>query len=299
MTEAELVLTHVLNCNRLSLYLNKDAILDKDKSVLISRILERRISGEPLQYILGRCEFMGLEFKVDKRALIPRPETEILVESAITKLKAAVNISLKILDLGTGSGCIAICLAKLLPRAFIWATDISLGALRLAKENADAHKVKVKFLRSDIFSALEKDQEKFDLIISNPPYISRQEFRGLAKEISFEPVLALEAGIDGLDFYRRIISQAAGYLKEGGFLILEMGFGQRSGIEDILRKSKNFEIMEIVKDYNNIERVVVVGNSKLETRKSGDGSIFYNKVTVTKSVTVTLSPLSRKTESER
>ncbi|MCX5698841.1 MAG: peptide chain release factor N(5)-glutamine methyltransferase [Candidatus Omnitrophica bacterium] len=266
MNEAELVYSYVLNCDRLSLYLNKDAILDKDRSVLISQILERRISGEPLQYILGRCEFMGLEFKVDRRALIPRPETEILISCALEKLKSSGKTAPgKILDLGTGSGCIAICLAKLLPQALIWATDISLAALRLAKENADLHKVKVKFLHSDIFSALKKDQEKFDLIISNPPYISRQEFRGLAKEISFEPVLALEAGIDGLDFYRRIISQAAGYLKEDGFLILEMGLGQRRSIENILRKSKNFEIMEIVKDYNNIERVMVVGNTKSET----------------------------------
>jgi len=265
MTEAELVLTHVLNCDRLSLYLNKDVCLDRNKSVQVSAILKRRIIGEPLQYILGSTEFMGYEFKVDKRALIPRPETEILISCALEKLKSSGKVAQpKILDLGTGSGCIAICIAKLLPQALIWATDVSLSALQLAKENADLHKVKVKFLLGDIFSALE-GQEKFDLIISNPPYIAKHEFCGLAKEISFEPVLALRAGIDGLDFYRRIISQAAGYLKEDGFLILEMGLGQRSVIEDILRKTKNFKVIEIIKDYNNIERVMVAGRSKSET----------------------------------
>ena len=264
MTEAELVLTQVLNCDRLSLYLNKEARLDRNKSAQVALILKRRIMGEPLQYILGSTEFMGYEFKVDKRALIPRPETEILISATLEKLKSTGKTARpKILDLGTGSGCIAVCLAKLLPQALIWATDISLGALQLAEENADLHKVKVKFLRSDIFSALEKNQEKFDLIISNPPYIARKEFCGLAKEISFEPVLALEAGIDGLVFYRRIISQAADYLKEDGFLILEMGLGQRCSIENIIKKSKNFEVIEIIKDYNNIERVMVMGSSKL------------------------------------
>jgi release factor glutamine methyltransferase len=125
MNEAELVYSHVLNCDRLSLYLHKETRIDKNKSAQVSRILKRRIMGEPLQYILGSTEFMGLEFKVDKRALIPRPETEVLVESAIEQLKAMGKISPKVLDLGTGSGCIAVSIAKLFPRALIWASDIS------------------------------------------------------------------------------------------------------------------------------------------------------------------------------
>jgi release factor glutamine methyltransferase len=237
--------------------------LERKQSTQVSRILKRRISGEPLQYILGSTEFMGLEFKVDPRALIPRPETEILVSTALEKLNSRGQVlPHKILDLGTGSGCIAVAIAKLLPQALIWATDISAGALQLAKENADKHRVKIKFLRSDIFKGLSKDQAKFDLIISNPPYISREDFYGLAKEISFEPVLALAGGVDGLNFYRRIINQATGHLKEGGFLILEMGLGQRRSIENILKKSKNFEIIEVIKDYNHIERVLVLRNSK-------------------------------------
>ena len=257
MNEAELVYSHVLNCDRLSLYLDKEARLDRNKSAQVYRILRRRIMGEPLQYILGSAEFMGYEFKVDKRALIPRPETEILISCALEKLKSRGKTApQKIFDLGTGSGCIAVATAKLLPQALIWASDISLPALQLAKENSDLHKVKVKFLHSDIFSALKKDQEKFDLIISNPPYISTQEFCGLAKEISFEPVLALEAGIDGLDFYRRIISQAAFYLNDDGLLALEVGANQADRICAMLDE-QNFKVLDIIKDYNNIKRVVM------------------------------------------
>ena len=257
MTEAELVLTHVLNCDRLSLYLNKDTCLDINKSVQLSGILKRRIMHEPLQYILGSTEFMGLKFKVDQRALIPRPETEILIGSALEKLKSINKVEpLKILDLGTGSGCIAVCLAKLLPQAEVWASDISLLALQLAKENADLHKVKVKFLWGDIFNALEKDQKKFDLIISNPPYIAKQEFYSLAKEISFEPRIALEAGIDGLDFYRRIIRQAAAYLNTDGLLAFEVGAHQADRVCAICVEH-NFNLFDTIKDYNNIKRVVI------------------------------------------
>ncbi len=257
MTEAELVLTHVLNCDRLSLYLNKDVCLDRNKAAQVSKILKRRIIGEPLQYILGSTEFMGWEFKVDQRALIPRLETEILISAALEKLKlGGKTVQPEILDLGTGSGCVAICIAKLLPQALVWASDVSLPALQLAKENAELHKVKVKFLHSDIFSALEKDQEKFDLIISNPPYIAKEEFYGLAKEISFEPVLALEAGFDGLDFYRRIISQAAFYLNIDGLLAFEVGANQADRI-CMICDEQNFNVLDIIKDYNNIKRVVI------------------------------------------
>jgi len=263
MNEAELVYSHLLNCDRLSLYLNKELRLGRSQSVKASRILKRRITGEPLQYILGSTEFMGLEFKVDPRALIPRPETEILVSAALEKLKSRGQaLPYKILDLGTGSGCIAVAIAKRLPQALIWATDISAQALQLAKENADRHKVKIKFLRSDIFKGLSKDQAGFDLIISNPPYISREEFYGLAKEISFEPVLALAAGVDGLSFYRRIINQAVFYLNADGWLALEVGANQANRVCAML-KEQNFNALEIIKDYNNIKRVVMAKSGVL------------------------------------
>jgi len=261
MNEAELVLTHVLNCDRLSLYLNQGRDLSKDKAALISAILGRRAKGEPVQYILGQTEFMGLEFKVDRRVLIPRPETEILVEVALKIVKAAGIASPKILDLGTGSGCIAVSLAKNIPQGRVSASDISLQALELARENADLHQVSIAFIQSNLFTSLGK--EGFDLIVSNPPYVATFELSTLAREIAFEPALALEGGQDGLDFYRRISNQAAGYLQAGGFLILEIGLGQREPIENMLINSKNFEIIEIVKDYNNIERVIVARNLKI------------------------------------
>ncbi|MFA5093009.1 MAG: peptide chain release factor N(5)-glutamine methyltransferase [Candidatus Omnitrophota bacterium] len=250
MNEAELVLTQVLECDKMSLYLNKGLILDKDKSVIVSNIFKRRISGEPLQYILGKCEFMGFEFKVDKRVLIPRPETEILIEAILKEL----NRPLKILDLGTGSGCIAVSLAKLLPKSIVWATDVSKEALDLAEENASLNKVKIKFLCSDLFKEIKDN--KFDLIISNPPYIAISELNGLAKEISFEPRQALAGGGDGLDFYRSIINQAYDYLNPGGLIAFEVGYRQAKLVKVIL-ESNNFNNIKIINDYNNIERVVI------------------------------------------
>jgi len=253
VNEAELVLTHVLNCDRLSLYLNKDSKLDKDKSALFSSILKRRIKGQPVQYILGSSEFMGLKFKVDKRVLIPRPETEILVEAAIEGLK---NIEKPdVLDIGTGSGCIAVSLAKNIPNCKIMATDISPEALELAGQNADLYRVKIEFLRSDLFAGLRL--KEFDLIISNPPYVPTRELKSLAREISFEPVLALDGGSDGLDFYRRIISQASGYLKKGGLLVFEVGINQAGQVKDMLETGEKFDDLRIIKDYNNIQRVVI------------------------------------------
>jgi release factor glutamine methyltransferase len=254
VNEAELVLTRVLNCNRLFLYLNKDLRLTKHKSAQISKILKRRINGEPLHYILKTMEFMGFKFKVDQRALIPRPETEILVEAAIKELKAMSKPFPKILDLGTGSGCIAVSIAKLFSRAEVWATDVSAEALQLASANARLNRVKIKFLRSDLFCGFKN--KKFDLIISNPPYISSAELSGLAKELSFEPQQALVAGLEGLDFYRRIINQVAVYLNPYGLIALELGAHQALAVKAMLIK-ENFGDLKIIKDYNNIDRVVI------------------------------------------
>jgi len=258
MNEAELVLTHVLNCDRLSLYLNKDRELAKDKSELVSSILKRRLKGQPLQYILGSTEFMGLKFMVDKRALIPRPETEILVERAIkiaAKLSRQTARPLEILDIGTGSGCIAVSLVKNIKDCKVSAADISPEALELARKNAELNRAQIEFIQSDLFSSLSG--RRFDLIVTNPPYIPTLELKSLAREISFEPVLALDGGQEGLDYFRRIISQSARYLNKGGLLLMEIGFGQSGKIENMLKKSGKFEIIETVKDYNNIERVIV------------------------------------------
>jgi release factor glutamine methyltransferase len=264
VNEAELLFSSVLNCNRMSLYLDRQRLLTGDESKAISAALKRRIAGEPLEYILASTEFMGLEFKLSPDVLIPRPETEILVETAIRlasttpcSKQGRVAVNTRILDLGTGSGCIAVSLAKFLPDAEITAVDISQEALKVAAENAEAHNVKINFIRSDLFSSPALSSFKYEIIVSNPPYIVSEEIERLQPELSYEPRVALDAGPDGLEFYRRIADKAPDHLEKGGFLVMEMGFGQSKAVENIFNKSKKFEIIEIVKDYNNIDRVIV------------------------------------------
>jgi len=259
MLEAELLFTELFNCDRLSLYLEKRPAITKDKLALISSVLKRRITGEPIQYVLGKTEFMGLKFKVTPDVFIPRPETEILVETAIKLVHRPQSIvhSYNILDLGTGSGCIAVLLTKFLPNAKISAVDISGRAIQLAKENARLNKVEIDFIQSDLFNTVDYRLSTIDLIVSNPPYITSAEIDNLQPEIQYEPRLALDGGKDGLEFYRKIISLSPYYLKKDGLLIMEMGFNQAGAIRNIFKISGKFKILEVVKDYNNIDRVVV------------------------------------------
>ncbi len=264
MNEAELLLTSILDCSRLDLYRNKKIVLHKEQSAFLSNTLKQRINGRPLQYILGKADFFGFEFKVSPDVLIPRPETEILVEKAaeIVRSKELGAGGINIMDIGTGSGCIAITLAKLLPQAVITATDISEKALEIARENARLHNVsdRITFSQSDLFPNSQLPTPNSQLIISNPPYVASEEIDHLQLEVKHEPRLALDAGIDGLDFYRRIIPQAGAYLKSGGYLLMEIGFGQRKKIEKIFHNSPNFEIIEVIKDYSDIDRIMVAKN---------------------------------------
>lgn len=256
MNEAELLFTELLNCDRASLYLNRDSILNKEKLFSVSSALKRRIKGEPIQYIIGKTEFMGLEFKVTLDVLIPRPETEILVEAAI-KITRLIGEKVRILDLGTGSGCIAVSLAKLLPKAKVTATDISPEALKVALENARANNVDIDFFQGDLFGTCNLTPITYDLIISNPPYIRSSEIKKLQPEVQYEPPIALDGGKEGLDFYKRIINDAPRYLKKKGFLILEIGFDQKDDLKKNLQNSGYFEIIEVIKDYNNLDRVII------------------------------------------
>lgn len=252
MTEAELLFTQILDCQRHSLYLNKEALLDRVQLDRISSALKRRAGGEPIQHILGNEEFMGLEFKVSGDVLIPRPETEILVEAVLKNLNPS-----RILDVGTGSGCIAVSLAKFIPGTQVDALDISHEALEVAKENAETHKVKINFIQSDLFGSCSLWPASYDLIVSNPPYVASGDIEGLQAEVRHEPRLALDGGRDGLDFYRRIIPGSLRYLKDGGYLVLEIGFDQKDRIMEIFQPLRDFKIQEVVKDYNNIDRVIV------------------------------------------
>lgn len=245
----------------MSLYLNRDKRLSRDKSIFVASVLKRRMAGEPIQYILNKTEFMGLKFKVTPDVLIPRPETEILVEEVIKYSRSVLDRaqSVRILDLGTGSGCIAVSLAKFLPGLEITAVDISSSALKVAKSNARLNNVtdKINFIKSDLFSHQAILRQQYDIIVSNPPYISFCQMHRLQSEVKNEPWLALYGGIDGLDFYRRIISGSPQFLKNGGLLIMEIGFNQKEGIKNIFVKHPGFNIIGFIKDYNDIERIVV------------------------------------------
>ena len=259
MNEVDLLFTEILETDRVSLYLNQNKIIPKDKLQLISQALKRRINGEPIQYILGKTEFMGLEFKVTPKVLIPRDDTEILVEKVISLVKENKALSNpKILDLCTGSGCIAVSLAKFIKNAKVVAADISQDALDIAKENALLNNVKVDFIQSDLFNSADLVTLcPCDIIVSNPPYVKEDEIQDLEPEVRHEPEIALNGGGNGLNFYSLIIVQAHKYLKNGGFLVLEIGFGQNEEIRGLFESSKNFKVIETVKDYNNIDRVLV------------------------------------------
>ncbi len=213
----------------------------------INKIVSERITGRPLWYCIGDTEFLGYKIKVDERCLIPRPETELLAEEVIKNS----NESKEVLDLCTGSGAIAIAVRKE-SNAIVTASDVSEKALEIAKENANLNGVSIEFVKGDMFDSV-KDR-KFDIIVSNPPYVKREDIDGLQREVKdFEPLNALDGGVDGLDFYRIIAKEAKNHLNEGGILLLECGFDQAEEIKKLL---EGFSSIEIIKDYENIERIV-------------------------------------------
>lgn len=265
MNENELILCDLLNCNRPDLYLNNlgPADLSPEKKRIFLSIKEKRMQGEPLQYILGKCEFFGLEFKARPGVLIPRPETEILVEEVIKLVSPQSTVhSPRILDIGTGSGNIAISLAKNIPNARITAIDISQDASDLAKENAALNGVRnmIEFKNEDVsmyLQRLTRDRD-YDFIVSNPPYIKSADIENLQIEVRKEPRSALDGGADGLDFYRNLIRLSASFLKPKGILLFEIGFDQAQEISKIVKAFGHFETVEIIKDYNQIERIMVL-----------------------------------------
>jgi release factor glutamine methyltransferase len=258
---AELLLARSLNLSREGLYVRlHDQVEERDKEVL-AKLMQRRNSGEPLQYILEQQGFWSLEFKVDARALIPRPETELLVEQSLRILSEAPLHFPAVLEIGTGSGAIAIALAKELKNISVVATDISRDALGLAKENARSAGVQdqIHFLNGDLFGPLHPSKEKgpFDLILSNPPYITRGQIDTLAREVKdHEPRIALDGGEDGLAFYRRIIPEAPFYLREGGWILLEVALGRSGVVSGMIEEGGNFLRPESLPDLSGIGRVV-------------------------------------------
>jgi release factor glutamine methyltransferase len=213
----------------------------------------------PIQYIVGKTEFCGIDLAVDERVLIPRPETELVVEAVIEIVHRTSSVVHRpeILDLCTGSGNIAISLTKGLTNCRIVASDISEDALAVARYNAAMNGMsdRIEFVKSDLFTDVKGS---FDIIASNPPYIARPEFGTLQKEVLREPRIALDGGDDGLDFYRNILSASALYLKPNGYIVFEIGFGQLDGIVNLIRKTGQFELSEAKKDWRGIDRILVV-----------------------------------------
>ena len=258
-TNAELLLGAVLNKSKVDLYLDRDRILTSDEVEKFNQCIKERLSHRPVQYIIGTVEFFGLEFKVDQRVLIPRPDTETLVEMVIEQLANKENP--RIIDLGTGSGAIAISLAVNLKSPFVYATDVSKDALEVAKENAIKNKVEreIEFLCGDLFEPLKNKnlEGQIDCVVSNPPYVSKEELETLPTEIrDYEPIVALESTEEGIFFHKKIIENSLDFLKKGGFLVLETAFGQAEKVADLIRQSKDFNSIKIGKDLGGIDRVV-------------------------------------------
>ncbi len=253
-SDARLLLAWVLNCDKLYLTVNRDKLLTSSEQDKYMSALERRAVGEPLSYITGEKEFMSLKLKVNKNVLIPRPETEHLVEVA---LKWAENKNgLSILDLCTGSGAIAVALAFYLKgKATVCGADISDKALDTAKQNAALNNVDVSFFSIDALN-IEKTEQKYDAVVSNPPYIETEVITTLDKDVkNFEPHLALDGGADGLKFYTSIIQDAHKILKKDGLMAFEIGCNQAESVKNLM--SEEFYNIEVYKDLAGLDRVVL------------------------------------------
>lgn len=247
--DAWLLLEKACKIDRNFYYMHIMEEMEQRRQEEYESLLGQRAKRIPLQHITGEQEFMGLSFLVGSHALIPRQDTEILVEEVLKRAKPGMDV----LDLCTGSGCIAVSLCKHMPQIHVVASDISEQALKLARENAQRHAADVWFVKSDLFSEITG---QFDIIVSNPPYIPTGEIEALMPEVrDFEPRLALDGKEDGLAFYRSIIKESEFYLKSGGFLMFEIGFDQGADVSGLM-KDAGFEKIEIIKDLAGLDRVV-------------------------------------------
>jgi release factor glutamine methyltransferase len=255
----ELLLLKVVARDRAWLYTHPEQSLPVTEVASYLELVTARIAGTPTQYLTGKQEFWGLEFEVTRDVLIPRPETEHVIEVALARLgEARRNAPLQIADIGTGSGCIAVALAKELPAAKIWATDISAAALEVARRNALRHGVedRISFVESDLFDAM-KEPATFDVIVSNPPYVARRDADSLQREVrEYEPAIALFAGDEGLSVYSPLIAQAAKRLAPGGLLVLELGAGQFEAVGEMLQAARGWTRVSANEDLAGIIRVI-------------------------------------------
>ncbi|MDD5457820.1 MAG: peptide chain release factor N(5)-glutamine methyltransferase [Phycisphaerae bacterium] len=257
---AEILLSYVLKVGRIELYTSFDRAVAPETLGQLRDLVKRAAGGEPVAYLTGRTEFYSLSLEVNRDCLIPRPETELLVERAIEFLRLRDGEQ-AVCDLCTGCGCIAVAIAKNFPRAKVIATDICSAALETAAKNVAKYGLsdKIKLLCGDLFSPLIEhlDKSRFDLIVCNPPYISEAEFAELGSNVrDYEPKTALYGGIDGLDIYRRLIAVAADHLKSGGAIMVEIGYQQGPAVRQMLEKQKLFSQVVVEKDFSDNDRIV-------------------------------------------
>lgn len=266
---AELLLMHILGCDRTWLYTHPESELDASAVQKYFALIARRAAGEPTQYLTGKQEFWGLEFQVNPDVLIPRPETEHIIEVALERLGARgikINMRtgepsplLRVADVGTGSGCLAVALAHELPHAEIFATDISAAALVVARRNAARHGVssRVRFFEGDLLKPMSASPRSFDLIVSNPPYVPQDDAATLAREVrEHEPHTALFGGSSGIEMYERLIQEAGELLRSGGLLVLELGYNSAQQARTILIAQRHWANVSITNDLAGIPRVL-------------------------------------------
>jgi len=251
---AKELLSYVLKKDKVYLTINSDTALTDTEYAEFTKYIEQIIDGKPLQYITQKQEFMGIDFFVNEDVLIPQPDTEILVETVLDICKKYDKQSLRILDLCTGSGAIAISLSKIL-NTQVFASDVSIKALKVAEKNNVLNNSKVEFIESNSFEQI--NGEKFDIIVSNPPYIKNEEIKLLSKQVQNEPYIALSGGEDGLDFYRKIIDEAYKHINKNGYLCLEIGYDQKEDLIKLIKQNENYEYENCIKDLSNNDRCII------------------------------------------
>lgn len=250
--DARWILEDTLHMNRAEIKFQADRTINTDQLDLLNAMLRRRLNGEPVQYILESADFMGMKFYVDSRVLIPRQDTETLVEAATVAVRRMESPA--VLDMCTGSGAIGLSLKTLVPSAEVTLSDISRDALEVAKKNSVLLNAEVTLRHGDLYKAVGR--ESFDCIVSNPPYIPRADMAQLQREVQFEPALALDGGLDGLDLYRRIAEGAPDHLNPGGYIFLEVGIGEAKDVLNLIKENIDCEEAGIINDLNGIERIV-------------------------------------------
>lgn len=253
--KARRLLAYLLNKSKEYLMIHEDEEISDQMYNLYFEKIERLKNHEPLQYIIENQEFMGFDFYVDKNVLIPQPDTENLVEEVINIVEKNSLKQPRILDMCTGSGAIAISLAKLVKGSIVYGSDISEEALKIAENNSVSNQANVLFMKSDMFKNIFKEF-RFNIIVSNPPYIETETIKNLSQEVQNEPRIALDGGADGLKFYREIAENSKKFLEENGFLALEIGYNQKEKVEEILKKNE-FRNIYTRKDLAGINRVIV------------------------------------------